>query len=157
MKLSDIINQIAVKSVSGALETEIAGVCYDSRRVEPGTLFCALAGEKVDGNDFVDTAARSGASAILSETPAPAECAVPWVQVADARGAMARAAANLHGNPSREFPVVGVTGTNGKTTTGFLLHHLMASSWHRAGLIGTVHYQIGDEIRKAPRTTPESA
>ncbi len=157
MKLSEVISQIPVKSVSGALDTELDAVCYDSRKAGPGALFCALPGEKVDGNDYVEAALARGASAVLSQKPGPAETPVPWVLVSDARAAMARAAANLHGHPSRAFPVVGITGTNGKSTTAFLLHYLMAASWYRAGLIGTVHYQIGEETRDAPHTTPESA
>ncbi|MCB1076204.1 MAG: UDP-N-acetylmuramoyl-L-alanyl-D-glutamate--2,6-diaminopimelate ligase [Verrucomicrobiae bacterium] len=157
MKLADAIARISVKSVSGTLETEITGVCHDSRKVEKGSLFCALPGEKVDGNDFVSIALERGAAAILSQKPYPAESPVPWLHVSDARAAMARIAANLHGDPSQAFPVVGITGTNGKTTTAFLIHHLMTASWRRAGLIGTVRYQIGDEVFDAPHTTPESA
>lgn len=156
MKLADAIAGIHVKTVSGSLDTEVDGVCHDSRRATPGRVFCALQGEKVDGNDFVGKALELGASAILSQKPYPATSPVPWMQVSDARSAMARLAANLAGNPSLAFPVVGVTGTNGKTTTAFLIHHLMVSSWRRAGLIGTVRYQVGDEIRDAPHTTPES-
>lgn len=156
MKLADAIAHLAVKSVSGPLETEITGICHDSRRAGPGQLFCAVPGEKVDGNAFVPAALERGAAAILSQQPVPATGAVPWVQVADARAAMARVAARLHGHPSEAFPVVGVTGTNGKTTTAFLIHHLMESSWRRAGLIGTVRYQVGDTVRDAPHTTPES-
>lgn len=157
MKLSEVISQIRVKSVSGSLDTEVTGVCHDSRKAEGGKLFCALPGEKVDGNDFVEAAVRTGASAILSQKPCLESCPVPWVLVSNARAAMAGAAANYFHDPSREMPVVGITGTNGKSTTAFLLHHLMASSWYRAGLVGTLHYQIGDEIREAPHTTPESS
>lgn len=157
MQLSEVIDQISVKSVSGPLETEIAGVCFDSRKVEAGTLFCALPGEKVDGNDFVPSAVERGASAILSELPSPEEPPAVWVQVRDAREAMAEAAATFNQHPSRDIPLVGVTGTNGKSTTAFLIHHLMVSSWHRAGIVGTVHYQAGDRAIEASRTTPESS
>lgn len=157
MKLADAIARLSVKSVAGTLETEIDGVCHDSRAAGPGKLFCALPGEKTDGNDFVAAALEKGASAILSQKPYPAESPVPWVHVTNARAAMARVASNLNGDPSAAMPVVGITGTNGKTTTAFLIHHLMESSWHRAGLIGTVRYQIGDEVREAPHTTPESS
>ena len=156
MKLSDLIDQVAVKSVSGALDTEIDGVTFDSRKVEPGTLFCALSGAETDGNAFVDGAIEQGAAAILSAQPHPSESPVPWILARDAREAMAEVAANLYGHPSSDLPVVGVTGTNGKSTTAFLVHHLMESSWHRAGLVGTVHYQAGDTLLEAPRTTPES-
>lgn len=157
MKLADAIAHLSVKSVAGSLQTDVSGVCHDSRRAGPGTIFCALPGEKVDGNDFVRSALEKGAAAIVSQRPYPAESPVPWLLVNDARAAMARIAANLHGDPSTAFPVVGVTGTNGKTTTAFLIHHLMESSWRRAGLIGTVRYQVGDLVREAPHTTPESS
>ncbi|MCB1231729.1 MAG: UDP-N-acetylmuramoyl-L-alanyl-D-glutamate--2,6-diaminopimelate ligase [Verrucomicrobiae bacterium] len=157
MKLAEIIADLAVKSVSGPLDTEIDGICYDSRKAGPGRLFCALPGEKVDGNDFVDSVIENGAAAILSQKPYPADCPVPWVLVSDARAAMAAAAATFFGHPSHDFPVVGVTGTNGKSTTAFLTHYLMAASWFRAGLVGTFQYQVGENILPAPHTTPESA
>ncbi|MCB1064647.1 MAG: UDP-N-acetylmuramoyl-L-alanyl-D-glutamate--2,6-diaminopimelate ligase [Verrucomicrobiae bacterium] len=157
MKLSDIIEQVSIKSASGALDVDIDGVCYDSRQASVGKLFCALPGEKVDGNDFVAKAIENGASAILSEQPSPPDSTIPWLLVRDARVAMAQAAATLYGHPSRALPVIGITGTNGKSTTAFLIHHLIECSWYRVGLIGTVYYQIGDEIRDAPHTTPESA
>ncbi len=156
MNLSDVIAQVPVKSVLGSLDTEIAGLCYDSRKVEPGSLFFALPGEKVDGNDYAETAIANGASAIVSQKAYPAESSATWLLVEDARAAMATCAANFFGHPSREFPVVGVTGTNGKSTTAFLIHHLMAASWFRAGLVGTLHYRIGDRVVDAPHTTPES-
>ena len=156
MKLESIIDSITVKSVTGPLSPEIGSICYDSRQAEEGSLFFALPGEKVDGNDFVDQALANGASAILSEKPYPAKSDATWLEVENAREAMGQVAANFRGNPSLEMPVVGVTGTNGKTTTSILIHHLMASAWRRAGMIGTIHYVIGERTEPAPHTTPES-
>lgn len=156
MKLSEVIAEAAVKSVSGSLETEIGSLCYDSRKAEPGSLFFAVPGRNVDGNEFVEKAIENGASAIVSQEPYPAESPIPWVLVSNARAAMASMAATFYGHPSQDISVVGVTGTNGKSTTAFLIHYLMAASWFRAGLIGTLHYQIGDSIQEAPHTTPES-
>jgi len=157
MKLADVIDGIFVKSVSGSLELEVTGVYYDSRSVEPGGIFCALRGAGSDGHDYIDDALDKGAVAILSDRPYPAEFSATWLHVGDAREAMGLAAANLVGHPSRDLPVIGVTGTNGKTTVAFLVHHLIRSIRHRAGLIGTIHYDTGDGVTDAPRTTPESS
>jgi UDP-N-acetylmuramoyl-L-alanyl-D-glutamate--2,6-diaminopimelate ligase len=156
MKLADVIDSIFVKHVAGTLEVDVTGVYYDSRRVKPGGVFCALKGGGRDGHDYLDAAIGNGAVAIISEQPNPAAFAATWLQVGDARAAMALAAANLEGLPSVGFPVIGVTGTNGKTTTAYLIHHLLKSVLHRAGLIGTIEYSTGDAVIEAPRTTPES-
>ncbi|MDF2378394.1 MAG: UDP-N-acetylmuramoyl-L-alanyl-D-glutamate--2,6-diaminopimelate ligase [Verrucomicrobiales bacterium] len=156
MKLEQIIDSIYVKSVVGPLDCEVTGVHYDSRQVTQGGVFCALSGLGVDGHDFIDSAVENGAVAVISEKPNPAEFPITWLQVRDARTAMGLAAANFEAHPSEEFPVVGVTGTNGKTTTTYLIHYLFQTLLRRAGLIGTIQYSTGDEIEEAPHTTPES-
>lgn len=156
LTLSQAIESVAVRSVSGSIEIPVTSVAYDSRHVEPGAVFCALAGQGTDGNAFVDAAVEAGAVAVVSERAYPAEHAVTWLRVRDARAAMAAIAASIHGHPSLAFPVVGITGTNGKTTTASLLHHLFGSILRRAGLIGTIHYAIGEETFPASHTTPES-
>jgi UDP-N-acetylmuramoyl-L-alanyl-D-glutamate--2,6-diaminopimelate ligase len=156
MRLADVIDSVYVKHVAGTLEVDVTGVYYDSRQVKPGGVFCALKGGGRDGHDYLDAAIENGAVAIISELPNPAAFSATWLQVGDARSAMALAAANFEGQPSLELPVIGVTGTNGKTTTAFLIHHLLTSIVHRAGLIGTIHYSTGDEVVEAPHTTPES-
>lgn len=156
MKLSEVIDGIHVKSVAGTLETGVAGIFYDSRKVLPGGVFCALKGVGSDGNRHVEAAVEKGAVAVISELPNPVRFSATWIQVGDARKAMAQAAANFEGHPSGEFPLVGVTGTNGKTTTAFLVHHLMTSVLRRAGLLGTICYSTGDVYRDASHTTPES-
>ncbi|MDA7926842.1 UDP-N-acetylmuramoyl-L-alanyl-D-glutamate--2,6-diaminopimelate ligase, partial [Verrucomicrobiales bacterium] len=152
----DAIASIHVKSVTGPLNIDVSGVFYDSRKVSTGGVFCALKGVGSDGHEFIESAIENGAVAIVSEKPYPAEFTGTWLHVADARGAMGRIAANLEGNPSLEFPVIGITGTNGKTTTAFLVHYLLQSVLHRAGMIGTVRYATGDEFYDAPHTTPEA-
>lgn len=156
MKLSEVIDTIHVKSVSGSLDVEVSGIFYDSRQVIKGAVFCALVGEGADGNEYIDVAIENGAVAIISGKPFPARFPGTWIHVADPRLAMGIASANLEDNPSRKIPVVGVTGTNGKTTTTYLIHHLFKSVLHRAGLIGTINYVVGDEVKEAPHTTPES-
>ena len=153
MKLSELIDSICVKSVSGSLDIEVSGVFFDSRKVVEGGVFCALD----DGNEYIEAAIDNGAVAIVSGQPYASEFSITWIQTNDPRLAMGIAAANFEGNPSHDLPVIGVTGTNGKTTTTFLIHHLFESILHRAGLIGTIKYVIGDEVKDAPHTTPESS
>lgn len=156
MKLSDLIESIHVRSVAGTLETEVSGVYHDSRKVQPGGVFVALKGGGSDGHHYIQAAIEKGAVAVISELPNPAEFIATWVQVGNARAAMAIAAANFEGHPSLRLPVVGVTGTNGKTTTSYLVHHVMQSILHRAGLMGTIFYSTGDKLVEASHTTPES-
>lgn len=156
MKLADALNSIPVIAVTGSTDVEIADVVFDSREVKPGSIFCALKGEGSDGHHYLDQALEAGALAVLSERAYPGVSGVTWVQVAKSRSAMAQLAANLSGHPSHEFPVIGVTGTNGKTTITFLIHHLLQSIVRRAGLIGTIHYATGEAIVPAPHTTPEA-
>lgn len=156
MKLADIIDSIHIKSVSGSLDLEIDEICFDSRKARKGSVFCALPGVNADGNDFVEAALEAGADAIISEQPYPATSTATWLHVGNAREAMGIASANLYGNPSMEMATIGVTGTNGKTTTSLLIHHLLQCNMRRAGMIGTIEYVIGDHSRPAPHTTPES-
>jgi len=156
MTLAGAIESLAVKAVTGSLEIPVSSVAYDSRRVEPGAIFCALAGCGTDGHEYVDAAIERGAVAVVSERAYPARHEATWLQVRDARAAMGAIAATLHGHPSMAFPVVGITGTNGKTTTAYLVHHLFQAILRRAGLLGTINYVIGDEAVPATHTTPES-
>jgi len=138
----------------------ISGLAYDSRRVRPGNLFVALPGLRVDGMRFIPAAIDHGATAVLcQQRPAQdGEPAVPHLVVPDARAAMADAAAAFHGHPSDHLHMVGVTGTDGKTTTGFLLHALLQATARPAGLIGTVGFRVGDRAieNHLHQTTPES-
>ena len=137
-------------------DTSVGAVCYSSREVTPGAVFFALKGAQVDGHDYIRQAIEAGATCIVAETPEMDECQVAWVQVRDSREAMAMAAGAVHGHPSRQLPVAGVTGTNGKTTIAFLLHYLVQRVRYRCGMLGTVHYDLGDCIENATHTTPES-
>jgi UDP-N-acetylmuramoyl-L-alanyl-D-glutamate--2,6-diaminopimelate ligase len=136
-------------------QTRVESLCYDSRRASPGSLFFALQGARLNGTQFVAQAAEKGAVAIVSDAALPA-CAAPLIRVLDARAAMADIAAAFYGHPSSKLRVMGVTGTNGKTTIAFLVKHLLDADQRRCGLIGTVKYCIGDSEIDAPRTTPES-
>ncbi len=136
-------------------QTRVESLCYDSRRAIPGSLFFALQGARLDGAQFVAQAAEKGAVAIVSDAALPA-CASPLVRVAEARAAMADIASAFYNNPADKLKVMGVTGTNGKTTIAFLVKHLLDADQRRCGLIGTVKYCIGETEIDAPRTTPES-
>ncbi len=135
---------------------DIRGLAYDSRQVKPGDVFIALKGLKAAGADFAADAIRRGAVGVVADRPADADVAVPWVIVQDARAAMAALAAEFYGHPSRSMQVVGITGTNGKTTTAYLLRAVFESAGKKCGLLGTVSYSVGDQELPAARTTPEA-
>jgi UDP-N-acetylmuramoyl-L-alanyl-D-glutamate--2,6-diaminopimelate ligase len=134
----------------------VSGVAYDSRAVAPGEVFVALKGQHADGTSFARQAIERGAAAIVSEQPAPPDVRIPWAIVEDARLALAILAAAFYRDPSREMRVIGITGTNGKTTTAYLIAAILEAAGVRSGLLGTVAYRIGDEYREATRTTPEA-
>jgi len=134
----------------------VTGIAYDSRVVKAGDVFVALRGQRADGASFARQALDRGASAIVSEQPAPAEVHVPWAIVGDARVALAVLAATFYRDPSGDMQVIGITGTNGKTTTAYLVASIFDAAGIRCGILGTVAYRIGDEQREATRTTPEA-
>jgi len=155
MKLEALLAILSALKTEGPLDREITAIAYDSRRVKPGTLFVALRGEKVDGSQFLEQAIAAGAEAVVSET-SEFRTRATNITVADARRALADLAAAFYQYPARALKVAGVTGTNGKTTTAFLLKHICEVTMHRCGLIGTVRYEVGERILPAARTTPES-
>ena len=138
------------------LDVECTGVTQDSRRARPGTIFVALRGLKADGASYAAQAVAAGASAVVAEAGPPAPVAVPWIAVKDARLGLALLAAEFYGHPSRAMKVVGITGTNGKTTTSYLVSAIFEEAGTRCGLIGTVTYRIGEREFTATRTTPEA-
>ncbi len=157
MTLREIIPNLDKPAVSGSLDTEITGLAYDSRLVGPGIAFVAIRGTHADGHAYIAKAIELGAAAIIAEQAPADDCTVPWVHVRHSRIALAQAAAALNGHPAKALTIAGVTGTNGKTTTAFLLHHLFNSAQMRSGLLGTVFYDLGDgEHLPATHTTPES-
>jgi UDP-N-acetylmuramoyl-L-alanyl-D-glutamate--2,6-diaminopimelate ligase len=159
--LGDLVEALrdqAVDAPSAGINADasISAITYDSRRVVPGSVFVALKGLRADGGLFTDQAAQRGALAIVSELPRPEAFSIPWVTVRDARLALALLADRFFNHPSRRMPVIGVTGTNGKTTTSYLLSSILDAAGLRAGMLGTVAYRIGGEDREASRTTPEA-
>jgi UDP-N-acetylmuramoyl-L-alanyl-D-glutamate--2,6-diaminopimelate ligase len=146
----------ALAGAEGALQRTCTGVTHDSRHVTPGTVFVALRGLKMDGAAFAPQAITAGAAAIVSERPAEHQTSVPWITVADARLALAYLAAEFNEHPSRQMRVVGITGTNGKTTTGYLAGAIFEAAGIKCGLMGTVLYRLGSHDFEATRTTPEA-
>jgi UDP-N-acetylmuramoyl-L-alanyl-D-glutamate--2,6-diaminopimelate ligase len=132
------------------------GVVYDSRGAAPGRVFVALKGRRADGAAYAAQAVAAGASAVVAEIPAAFPGSVPWIVVADARLALARLAAEFFDHPSRDLRVVGITGTNGKTTTAYLVAAILDAAGVRCGMLGTVEYRVGGESIPATRTTPEA-
>jgi UDP-N-acetylmuramoyl-L-alanyl-D-glutamate--2,6-diaminopimelate ligase len=134
----------------------VTGVAYDSRTVGPGQVFVALKGQHADGTSFAGQAIARGAVAVVSEHARPDDVRIAWTVVEDARLALAVLAAAFYGDPSREMQVIGITGTNGKTTTAYLVASIFDAARLRCGILGTVGYRVGDDERQATRTTPEA-
>jgi UDP-N-acetylmuramoyl-L-alanyl-D-glutamate--2,6-diaminopimelate ligase len=149
-----VIAALAPVDVLRHAPVEIADLAYDARAVTPGSLFFCVPGSRADGHDFAAEAVANGAVALVVERPL--DLAVPQLVVADARSAMAVAADEFFERPTERLQVAGVTGTNGKTTTAFLLYSMLAAAGRRPGLLGTIESRVGGERRPAIRTTPEA-
>ncbi len=160
MKLSDLQTVLADQVVSllpGVKECddpEITSIHYDSRKVVPGGLFVAIAGYECDGHIFVDQAVHNGAAAVLVEQPVSTP--VPAVQVTGARPSLALVAAHFYGHPTKDLVVIGITGTNGKTTTTYLIENMLIAQGHKVGVIGTINYRYQNKVVDASVTTPEA-
>ena len=135
---------------------QVTGLEYDSRRVEPGYLFFAFAGARADGREFAQSALDRGAAAVASEFPAPSGLAGRWIEVEHGRQALALASRTFYGKPDERLGVTGVTGTNGKTTTAFLIDSVLCSAGKTTAMVGTIEYRLAGEVRPAVNTTPES-
>ncbi len=162
MKLNDWLAIFSAVAVSGKTDLEIESIASDSRKVQPGGLFVAVVGSKQDGRRFIAEAIERGASVIAAEGPANTVDAtapkegrpITYIQVADARQALAHLSSYFYGNPTDGLHLIGVTGTNGKTTTTFLIQALLKSAGFKTGLIGTVRFDVGNAVRPATHTTP---
>ena len=139
-----------------AAATNVGGVTYDSRMVTAGSVFVALRGQRADGAAFATDAIARGAIAVVAEDPAPEGVPVPWLQVGDARLALAALAASFYRNPSEKLLLIGITGTNGKTTSSYVVQSIFEAAGIHCGRIGTVGYRIGSREVEASRTTPEA-
>ena len=156
--LAEMLRELPCAAVQGDPNIEITGLAYDSRLVKPGDLFVALPGFHVDGSGFIPAAVERGAVAVLTQRPdAPPTSGLPRILVPDARRALTDLSAALYGYPARRLRVVGVTGTDGKTTTSYLVSAVLEAMGYRTGIITTVDVKVGDDIRpnETQHTTPE--
>jgi len=156
MRLAQALETIDVQELVGTTDREITGIAYDSRQVVPGDLFVAMRGTRADGHDFIRDAIGRGAAAVITERMTQRFSDTPVVLVADARTALAHLSAHFFSDPSRDMTLIGVTGTNGKTTTSFLIESMLKEDGQKTGVIGTVNYRFADQVLPAPTTTPQS-
>ncbi|MGA8493408.1 MAG: UDP-N-acetylmuramoyl-L-alanyl-D-glutamate--2,6-diaminopimelate ligase [Terriglobales bacterium] len=155
MNLLQLLQGAEVLAQSG--NPTISGVQYDSRQVKPGDAFIAMRGETSDGNRFIDRAISSGAVAIVSDTANETPRAgIAWVQVSHGRRALARLSANFYKRPAERLAITGITGTNGKSTTAFLLEAILIAANRKSALVGTIEYHVAGKVLPAPHTTPEA-
>ena len=156
MKLTELIKVLGDDIViSGDTDTEISALAYDSRKVVPGCLFVAIPGTQVDGHNYIQQALSAGAAAIVGERNVDTQDK-PQIIVKESRHALAAMSAAFYGYPDRRLRLIGVTGTNGKTTTTYLIKWLLESVGHKVGLVGTINNLAGDKILPSTHTTPES-
>jgi UDP-N-acetylmuramoyl-L-alanyl-D-glutamate--2,6-diaminopimelate ligase len=156
VKLSGLLEALAQAKSVGTTDLDITSLSYDSRAVAPGALFVAITGYTLDGHQFVPEACRRGARAVVAERPVAVPAAVTVIEVPDSRRALSLLAAAFYGHPSQKLDVVGVTGTNGKTTTAYLIHSILQAAGRAPALLTTVEEWLGQERRPARWTTPES-
>jgi UDP-N-acetylmuramoyl-L-alanyl-D-glutamate--2,6-diaminopimelate ligase len=157
MTIAELAREIGARAAAGNLDAEAVDVTHDSRACSAGSVFVAIRGEKHDAHNFIPQAVERGAVAVISERPQGESVAAAWIEVASARSALALAASAIHNHPSRRLKLVGVTGTNGKTTTAHLIDSIIRASEGISAMLGTISYRIGDREFAARHTTPESA
>lgn len=153
--LHELVGRLAGAEVRGSSDRDIINITYDSRQVAPGSLFVALPGSKVDGHDYVAAACRQGAVAVLVQKDVIADPEVTVIRVADTRAAMQAVASYFFDYPSSKLRMIGVTGTNGKTTTTYILRAILMQAGFRVGLIGTIQNMIGQQVLPVKNTTPD--
>ena len=157
MRLRNILAGYSVQRTTGDLDVEISGIVYDSRQALPGSLFVAIRGLRTDGNRFVSQALAKGAAAVVSSAEVAEGVEAPWIQVADDRDALAILSANYYGRPTEKLHAIGVTGTNGKTTTTYLIESMLRGAGFSAAVFGTIEYRGPGFTYSAERTTPEAS
>jgi UDP-N-acetylmuramoyl-L-alanyl-D-glutamate--2,6-diaminopimelate ligase len=157
MTFIDLLDGVEVLALSG--NPQVTGVEYDSRRVKPGDVFVAMRGESSDGNRFVDRAFAAGAVAVVTDSELDSELVpgnIAWARVLHGRRALAGISANFYGEPAERVGITGITGTNGKSTTAFLLESVLQADGRKTALVGTIEYHVAGNILPAPHTTPEA-
>ena len=155
MELTKLMEGVEIEKMTGETRRGVEGIAYHSQQVRKGFLFAAIRGLKTDGHRFIDDALQRGAETILLEEKQEIPRATA-IFVSDSRKALARVSANFYGNPSSRLKLIGVTGTNGKTTITYLLESIFKKARYPVGVIGTISYRYGQTVVSAPNTTPES-
>src|SRR5947208_7527258 len=153
-ELAQAIGGVGGDSIEAGIR--VTDVTHDSRQAKSGSLFVAVRGELFDAHKFIPQVMQQGAVGVLSELERPSDFNGAWIQVKDVRRAMALAAAEVHHHPSRELNLVGITGTNGKTTCAYLIASIPEAAGEPVAMTGTVEYRLGQDKQKASRTTPEA-
>lgn len=156
MKLGQLLKGVTISDFSGDPDREIKGLAYDSRKVKPGDLFVALTGHKENGHDYLNEAVKKGAVALVAEDFRGIQTDISKVRVPNSREALSKLAIQFYNSPFEGMNLIGITGTNGKTTTSYLLESILNTSGARAGVIGTINYRFMGRTYPAPVTTPES-
>jgi UDP-N-acetylmuramoyl-L-alanyl-D-glutamate--2,6-diaminopimelate ligase len=165
MQLKELIEDIDIKTVKGGTDLEIGDMHYDSRRIKAGDLFVAIKGHQLDGHDYISDAVQKGAAGVLSELPATAVAEMlhdqkehnpVFIQVENSRRALSRLAVKFYGYPFRKMSLIGITGTNGKTTTSYLLESILMAAGRKPGVIGTINRRFAGLQFRSSVTTPES-
>jgi UDP-N-acetylmuramoyl-L-alanyl-D-glutamate--2,6-diaminopimelate ligase len=156
MKLTDVLQGVEVRKIVGTSQREVMGIACHTQRVDKGFLFAALRGLEADGHRFIGEAVKRGAEAVILEDEGTSPGNGTMIFVPNSRQALAKASSNFYGNPSSHVKLIGVTGTNGKTTTTYLLESIFEKAGYRVGVIGTINYRFGGKVIPAPNTTPES-
>jgi len=156
MKIEEILKGIEIVSIKGAKDRVVSGIDFDSRKVKKDSMFIAVKGYKSDGHDFIESAIQSGATSVICETlPAEPDKNICWVKTSDSAKALGLAASNFYGNPSSSLKLIGVTGTNGKTTIATLLYRMFSKLGYKCGLFSTVCNYIIEKELEATHTTPD--
>ena len=156
MTLRELLEKLPDAEIHGDASVVINALTCDSRAVKPGALFFALRGTQTDGHQYIAQAAAAGAVAVVLEEPSSAPAGIPWAKVADGRSAMGPLSARFNGDPTAHKPLIGITGTNGKTTTTYLVEAILAAAGMQAAVLGTISYRFGTTTIGASHTTPES-
>ena len=156
MLLSELLTAVKQAQITGEYDARIEDICFDSRKVEKGTVFVAIKGINTDGHQYIATAIEKGAIAVIAETDAPENTNIAWVKVPNSAKALGQMADHFYGHPSRKIQLVGVTGTNGKTTTVTLLFDMMTALGYKTGLLSTVENRIGEQRIAATHTTGDA-
>jgi len=155
MNFSQLLAGLGVSHSGG--DPEISGLDYNSRRVEPGFVFVAMHGETSDGNRYIDAALKNGAVAVATDSKSePPRPDLPWAVVPNGRRALSHMSANFYGHPAKKLAITGITGTNGKSTTAFLIEAILRAAGRSGALVGTIEYHVAGKVLPAPHTTPES-